>query len=165
MAKDVDVNSGAQFPVIEGPSEADKAAEMRARIAKAEAQKAAALPPETELQRLERQVAEAELEAKNAVAIATAKRDHGLPGIGIAIVPTRLGVVILKRCDLVLWKAFQDQEDPKLEDFEKLVRPCVVYPARTEFDKWLEEVPGAMAELTINLAGLMGVRQKANRGK
>jgi hypothetical protein len=161
-------NAGAGFPVTkEEPSvtEADRARELREKIAAAEAKALAALPPETELQRLERQAAEAELTARNAQAIAEARSRYGAEGVGIAVVPTRLGVVILKRCDLVLWKRFQDLDDPKLEDFEKLTRPCVVHPSPTEYDRILDELPGAQAEITLNLAGLMGVRLKGNRGK
>jgi hypothetical protein len=148
---------------IEDPKAKER--ELRERIAKAEALKEKALPPETEIEKLERRAVEAELEARNALAIADARAKYGPAGVGHAQIPTRLGVVILKRCDTILWKRFQDLEDPKLEDIEQLVRPSVVYPDRPTFDQWIEELPGALQEITLNLAGLMGVRMKANRGK
>jgi hypothetical protein len=96
-------------------------------------------------------------------AMAEAEEKYGASKI--AAVHTDLGVVIVKRPHAALFKRFQDSGEATYLEFEKLVRPCVVYPDTTKLDRILDELPATMARLGSAVAILAGVRMKEAQGK
>lgn len=114
---------------------------------------------------LARRVADVEREAANEKAIGEAERKHGAIGDKIDTVFTRLGVIIVGRPHTALFKRFQDTENAKLEDIEKLVLPSVLYPDRETVDRWLSEQPGALGECAMKISRLAGVNVAALTGK
>lgn len=98
-------------------------------------------------------------------AIAAAEEKHGPLGKKLAAVHTDLGVVIVKRPNHLLFRRFQDSGEATYEEFDKLVRPCVVHPELGRFDAILEELPATMARLGNAVAILAGVKLKEAQGK
>jgi hypothetical protein len=98
-------------------------------------------------------------------AIAEAEEKYGPIGKKIAVVPTDLGAVIVKKPHHVLFKRFQDSQEATHEEFEKLIRPCVVYPDRARFDTLLEELPASTIRIANACAVLAGVKMKEATGK
>ena len=107
-------------------------------------------------------------------AVAAAEEKHGrsieygermVDGRKIAIVRTDLGVVIVKRPNHVIFKRFQDSGEANSEEFERLVRPCLVHPDSATFDRYLEEQPGILGRVAGAVATLAGIRMKELSGK
>lgn len=86
-------------------------------------------------------------------------------GRKIAVVRTDLGVVIIKRPNHVLFKRFQDSGEANWEEFDKLVRPCLVHPDGATFDRYLEDQPAILARVAGAVATLAGIRMKELSGK
>lgn len=139
----------------------EKLAEVRARRAELEKQRAerdAARALEEQLEAETRALADAE-------AIAKAEDEHGPVGKRIALVRTDLGVIILKRPNPVLFRRFQDQGKTTHEALDKLVRPSVVYPDGSSFDRILDELPATMTLCANAVCVLAGVRTEEASGK
>lgn len=103
------------------------------------------------------EVEAAERDALDSEAIAKAEAEFGAGKI--AVIPTDLGCVIVKRPNPVLYKRFRDKESAKTSDLESLVRPCLVYPDASRFDTILEEQPATLdraADRVVYLAGFRG---------
>lgn len=103
-------------------------------------------------------------------AIFEAERKHGKQGEKIAVVKgvgaKECDVVIVKRPNAVTFKGFQDLEEPKLLDVEKLVGPCVIYPSLEVFDRIHSvEQPGVLLRAADAVAYLAGVRKAVDQGK
>jgi type II secretory pathway component PulM len=89
-------------------------------------------------------------------AITKAEDEHGTLGLKIAAVETPLGVVIVKRPNHVLFKRFQDSGATSTDDVDRIVRPHVVHPSLSEFDRILEELPATLmrcGDAVVRLAG------------
>lgn len=86
-------------------------------------------------------------------------------GRKIAVVRTDLGVVIVKRPHHVLFKRFQDSGEANAEEFDKLVRPCLVHPDSSAFDRYLENQPAILSRVAGAVATLAGIRMKELSGK
>ena len=135
-------------------------AELKERLAKAKAQASqieSERDAEHEAGALEAQVADAERDAEFAVALQAAEREHG--ATKIAAVKTNFsGTIIVKAPHSAAFRRFQDLEAMKMEEIEKLVGPCVIYPAKVAYSKIVDEYPGILPTLATAVAGLAGVR-------
>ena len=118
---------------------------------------------EIEKHELVARVEAAEIEARDAEEIEKAEEKYGIDRVGV--VRTRLGCVIVKRPNAVLYKRFQDRESAKTQDLEKLVRPCLVYPDAAAFDRILEEQPATLTRVADCVVELAGFRAKEVSGK
>jgi hypothetical protein len=107
----------------------------------------------TELEREQRAVADAE-------ALIKAVEEHGKLDVRIAKLQTDFGLVIIKRASANRYRKFQDDGEFKMENIEKLVRPCVVHPKLSEFDEWCEEQPAILTRASNVIARLGGWRKE-----
>lgn len=140
--------------------EAELEAARAERTAATEARVAAGRPAQ-----LRAQIERERREAADQAAIAEAEAKHGAIGVKIALVRTRLGVLIVKHNPL-LYKRFQDIEGKiTREDIERLVHPSCVYPPPKERDALCAELPDALNQAAIEIAALAGVKREALSGK
>lgn len=126
--------------------------EQRAQLAKAKAAREEARAGEDKLRQAERTLAREQ-------AVDEAEEKYGAIGEKILIVSVRDGDVIVKRPPAALYKRFRDRraDEPLSQAYERLVRPCVVFPSLAAFDRILEEQQGALdlvADAVVQLAGL-----------
>lgn len=145
-------------PSAEINSELERVRAARAAIARAREQREAIEAPH-------RKLAEEELALKNEQAIELAEQEHGLAGKKIAIVGTDLGVVIVKRPHAALFKRFQDRGKTSSKELDELVRPCLVYPTVTEYERICDELPATLLHIADAVSGLAGVRAEHIAGK
>ncbi len=141
--------------------------EMKARLAKANAEKAEherAIVPD-EAAALEAEVTAAELAAANAKAVREAVEKHGPLGVKIALVDTALGVVIVKRPNHLHFKRFQDAGEITSAKLHELVQVCVVHPNLERFDALLEELPAVLTRCADAVVSLAGAKGKEVAGK
>ncbi len=146
-------------------SDADKELNaLRARHAELDARKAArdtARLAEDELESERRAVALAE-------AIDKAETEIGPLGVKIAVIESSEGPIIVKRPPAALFHRYQESVLAKsmsaVENL-KLVRPCVVYPALSEFDRMSSELGGLLGTAVLEVARLAGVRMEEVAGK
>lgn len=101
-----------------------------------------------------------EIEARDEEAIADAEEKHGSIGKKIRVIRTELGCVILKRPHPASYKKFRDKAETDTVAFEKLVRPCVVYPDAVALDLILDELAGVLDRCANAVVELAGFRQK-----
>jgi hypothetical protein len=148
--------------------------DIEKRIAEAKA-KRAQLQAEADARAAERELAEQleteERGVRDLEAIKKAEADHGAMGKKIAVVQTDLGAVVLRRANPLHYRRFLN-EGPiteagslKLDVAEKLVRSCLVYPALSTFEAWLEEQPLILVSCATALGQLAGSRAKEVEGK
>jgi hypothetical protein len=114
---------------------------------------------------LEAQLEGETLALRDEQAIAAAELEHGPVGKRIAVIGTDLGVVIVKRPHAALFRKFQAKGSTKPEDLDQLVRPCLVYPSKAEFDRIDDELPATMTRCANAVVALAGFRQEENAGK
>lgn len=98
-------------------------------------------------------------------AIEKAVAEHGPIGVKLAVMHTPLGVIIIKKPNHVLFRRFQDLGKHDVVECEKLIRPCLVHPDKTEFDRYATELPGTIIPLANLACGLCGVKQGEAAGK
>lgn len=144
--------------------------ELKARLAAAGARKAATIVAVSEEDQLRAQVTAAELAAKNAEAIAAAEKAEGPRGKRIVVVDCEdYGVVIVKRPHPVAWRKWSELDPAKVttDDFETLVRPCVIYPDVNggALDKVLDDLPATIGRLAGAVTHLAGARKDEHAGK
>jgi hypothetical protein len=99
---------------------------------------------------------------------AAARREHGTANIATVTGVGAKGFdcVIVKRAHPAAFKAFQERDGFKLDDLEKLVEPCIVYPPLSEFSSFAtHEQPGVLTRVAEAVFWLMGVRKSAELGK
>lgn len=130
------------------------------RQALAEAREARALPTVGESLALEKR-ALADDEALDRL-----EQEHGRIGTVIQIVRSNVGGVIVRRPHMAVFRRFQDEGKRDMEAIDRLVRPCVLYPSKPEFDRMCEELPFLMqlvADAVVTLAGVRIDDVKAKR--
>jgi hypothetical protein len=136
--------------------------ELRARIAAARKQKQQTEEKREALKQtpaeLERELAKAEREAKEAETLLELESKHGKDKIGY--IETDLGMVVLSRPHAALFRRFQDQDKATVLEVEKLVRPCVIHPTKERFDMMCEEQPMILARAAEVVSRLAGFRNK-----
>lgn len=98
-------------------------------------------------------------------AIMEAEREHGEIDVKIRIVHTSAGTVIVKRANNLLFRKWADNGKTDSQDVEKLIRPCVVYPAIEVFDRMLNDQPAIAFDVANSVAYLAGARAKEHAAK
>jgi hypothetical protein len=139
-----------------------EATELKARLAAAQARKVAAQASQrSELDTLREQVEAEEREARNAEAIADAERKLGRRGVYFDVVTVPDGrIVVLKRPHPAAYKAFSELDKPTVDATHELVRPCVEFPGKGEFDTIIDEqFPAVLDACGIKVLGLAGMRR------
>jgi hypothetical protein len=145
--------------------EEKRASEIReqlAAIAARRAEREAARAKAEEIPNLERELRDTE-------ALEKADAELGPEGKAMAVVRTDLGAVIVKRATPPAFKRFQDlmaRENPKQHELsDQLVRPCLVHPDPSTFDRMLTEQPHILLRCANAISSLAGVRQNEVAGK
>jgi len=128
------------------------------RQALAEAREARQQPTEAELLAIEQR----ELAAEQA--LEKFEQEYGRVGRAIEIVRSDVGSVIVKRPHMATYRKFQD-DARDTTSAEKLVRPCVLYPSKPEFDRMVEELPFLLVRCADAVCTLAGVRKEDVRAK
>lgn len=90
---------------------------------------------------------------------------HGELDKGLRRVDTDEGMIVVKRPNHLHYKRFVDKGKTTTEELSKLVRPCVVYPDKAEFDRILEEAPAALVRCADAVCWLAGMRKEESEGK
>lgn len=132
----------------------DKAAAARA------AREAAQLAKETEPEevRLTREI-------EDETAIAAAIEAHGAIGEKIALIRTRMGVVIVRRPDKPVWRRFSDGKETTGKEGRGLVIPSLVHPTAARFDEIEREYPAVLEQAVTLVTDLAVARDKEATGK
>lgn len=111
----------------------------------------------------EEQVAIAERALAADKALDELEQKHGKIGVCIQIVrldDERDGrAVILKRPNMTVFRRYQDG-DNESKDVDNLVRPCVLYPSKAEFDLLVQENPFLIVRCGNVCSTLAGVRRE-----
>jgi hypothetical protein len=148
------------------PSDPDYELKQRLEVARLERDRLAKERADRESKRaLVEKLADEERELKNEVAIDKAEAEHGPIGEKIAVLHTRGGVVIVKRAHSAAFRRFQDVGKQKTADCEVLLRPCLVYPDPSTFDKWAEAEPAIILRTANVICTLAGIRSEESGGK
>lgn len=90
---------------------------------------------------------------------------HGELDKMIKRVDTGQRMVVVKRPNHLHYKRFVDKGKTTSEELLKLVRPCVLYPDKAEFDRILEEEPAALVRCADAVCFLAGMRKEESEGK
>lgn len=134
-------------------------AKIRARRATlAEAREARAAPS------IQEQLAAEQRALADDEALDRLETEHGRVGSVIEIVRTEIGSVIVRRPHMAVFRRFQDDKQDTTA-LEKLVRPCVLHPSKTEFDRMCEELPFILQKCADACCRLAGVRVEESRTK
>ena len=131
----------------------------------AQAEVAAAHVERDELAALEAAAVAEELAAREAPIIAELVGKHGAIGVGILVVATRLGSVVVTRPAAQLFRRFADTGSVQSADLERLVRKCVLYPDASGLDKILDEQPASLPRIADAVVTLGGASAEARAGK
>lgn len=123
----------------------------RAAIDEARARLEAERESAARLEREERALADAE-------ALNAAELQYGPEGKRIRAIETPMGLIIVKRAGNASFRRFMDSNKATTDEAERLVRPCVVHPSRTEFDAILDEYPALWIRLAGAITRLAGHR-------
>lgn len=89
-----------------------------------------------------RAIADEEREADELEALYKLEVEHGSDRI--AVVETAMGRIVFRRPTSLEFRRWQDGSKHDSSALEQLVRPCVLYPAKTRFDAVLEEYPAVL---------------------
>lgn len=73
--------------------------------------------------------------------------------------------IILKRPIMQVFRRYQDSGKTDSEDLEKLVRPCLLYPTKPEFEQIIKDLPFVLHRCSNVVATLAGVRREDVAGK
>lgn len=142
--------------------------DLTARLAAAEAARDAARARreavEAEREAL-RSVEVAERDAADEVALADAIEAHGLVGVAIATVATAAGLVIVKRPRAADYRRLLERGSQKVEDMERIVRPCVIHPRIEAFDRITEDYPALLPVVALQVVELAEAARRERDGK
>ena len=83
----------------------------------------------------------------------------------IELVRCEYGAVIVKRPHLATYRRFQDAGKSDTKTYDQLVRPCVLYPSKAEFDALLEQQPHLLTRCADAVVRLAGVRTEEVQAK
>lgn len=145
---------------------AAEAEELRARLEAAQARRAAATPKPDEIAQLRERVELEERAARNDEAVADAIAKHGKEGVSWARIAVPDGrLILVKRPNPVAVKAFLDLEKITVEETERLVQPCVIFPSVSEYNTIGDEFPGVVQTCGVRVCGLAGMRKAELTGK
>ena len=141
--------------------------ELQERIARAQEQREQAEQKREAMRRspaeLRKQLEREEQAAKDAEALLAAEQEHGVNRV--ASIETEEGLIIVKRPNPLHFKRFQDKDKHKVDDFEQLVRPCVIHPSKARFDEICENLPATLMRCANAVVQLAGFRARDLAGK
>lgn len=102
-------------------------------------------------------------------AIARLEEEHGPVDKVIAVVPTDLGAVVVRRAKPPAYKRFNElitrEHAKQFELSEQLVLACLLYPTREAFAAMVEAQPFTMIRCANAISTLAGVRSQEVAGK
>lgn len=153
----MDTNVAAVPPTEAEQRVLDRLAELHERRVALEAKR------ETRLKLTpEEQVAIAERALAADTRLDELEQEHGKIGVCIQIVrlddETDGRAVILKRPNMTVFRRYQDGKNES-KDVDNLVRPCVLYPSKAEFDLLVQEKPFLIVRCGNVCSTLAGVRR------
>lgn len=96
---------------------------------------------------------------------ALAKAQDELGFDAVELVPSLVGATIVKKPSQVLYRNFQETGKPTANSFEKLVRPCLVYPTVAQWERIIKEQPAALTDCANAVSRLAGVGHKERTEK
>jgi hypothetical protein len=142
--------------------------ELEVRLAAARAKR-----DELEAKRAERdatraklaEVEKAEREAKEAEVLDRLECEHGPVNEKIRPVYTPGGLIVVKRAQSILVRRYMDHGKADSESWDKLVRPCVLYPEKAEFNRIVEDYPASLQKCADAVCWLAGWGRKDLEGK
>lgn len=145
-------------------ADAKETAELQARLEAARAAREKRDAENASKARLDRLRADTEAEER---ALAEERQidelteKYGPVGKAWDFVRTDAGMIAVKKPNHLLFKRFQDKESTKTDDLDVLlVRPCLIYPSKAEYDRIIEEVPAALTKAGNAIAALAGFRRE-----
>lgn len=130
----------------------------RARVDRSELEEA-----EIKRKRLEKLRADVEAEERslaNEKKLAELEQIHGPQGKAIKAVYLDAIMVVVKKPNHLHVKRFMDKEETKTEDLDMLVRPCLLYPSKAEFDALVEENAALLVKAANAVSYLAGFRRE-----
>ncbi len=139
--------------------------ERLAALQESQAKAVAAANEAQEIAALELKCAEAERAGKEAQAISDAVGRFGAVGTGCAVFSTPHGIVILKCPETSFFQRYYDGQSASVSAQEALVRSCLVYPSRAEFDDLFEKLPALIIPLNNGVLDLAGFAVKQLHSK
>jgi hypothetical protein len=92
-----------------------------------------------------------------------AEAEHGKRRV--ALVQTDLGAVIVKRPHPAIFKRFQDRGKTNTDALADLIRPCLLHPTLTGFERICEELPATLTRVADAITVLAGFRSDDISGK
>ena len=110
-------------------------------------------------------IAKVERECIEIETLSKLEAELGLEGKAIKKVETSVGMIVVKKPNHLLYKRFLDSDKLDTTVANKLVRSCIVYPSKEEFDKIMEEEPHAIMRCANAVCELAGVRRDEVLGK
>lgn len=90
---------------------------------------------------------------------------EGERGTDYDVVVCRLGAVALRKPSPVQWKRFQTSKQDPREAAEAMVRACLLYPSKDEFNAILDDQPAALESFAMVCASLAGQDVQRLTGK
>jgi septal ring factor EnvC (AmiA/AmiB activator) len=134
-----------------------------ARTARAEHAKSVETQKRNERLREEAEAEERALKDEQILDELAAK--HGPVGKKIRRVDTREGMIVVKAPPRAHFQRYQDKGATDEEAFQKLVRPCLLYPDKSRFDQICEEVPATLLKCANAVCALAGIGKEDVAGK
>lgn len=146
-------------------------AELAARLAKAQREREAMAQKRASAKEVDALRESVELEEralKEDQILEDLEAKHGPLGRKIARIQTDEGMVVVAApggSRAPLFQRFQDEGKFTVTATGKLVRGCLLYPDKAEFDRIVTELPGVLGPCANAIALLAGVRKEENEGK
>jgi 23S rRNA-/tRNA-specific pseudouridylate synthase len=136
---------------------------LQERLEKARIDRSALEDAEIKRKRVEKLRADVEAEEQslaNEKKLAELEQIHGPAGKAIKAVYVDTVMVVVKKPNHLHVKRFMDKEETKSEDLDMLVRPCLVYPSKAEFDALVEAHTALLAKAANAVSYLAGFRKE-----
>lgn len=111
-----------------------------------------------ELEQLEREVRESE-------ALEMLEAEHGPLNEKIRAVHTPAGMIVVKRPAAIQMRRYNDAGKTTSEAYDKLVRPCVLYPDKAELNRIFDDYPASLNLCADAVCWLAGFGRKELEGK
>lgn len=96
------------------------------------------------------------------LALDKAQSEHGAKAV--RLVRTDVGAVIVRRPHVAAYRKFQDGES-STQVTEELVKSCLLYPSKSEWDKLMNVQPGVLTKVANACVELAGFRLSDVKGK
>lgn len=133
----------------------------RAKLAEIEARREARVRGE----RLRQELDDTKRASHEAELLEELEAKHGPVGRRIMRIDTDEGMLVVGKANDLHYRRFVDRGKTNTEELMKLVRPCLLYPSKADFDRILQEVPAALVRCADAVCHLAGVRKDEAEGK